>query len=217
MNSLSSDSLRWARREKDRHRALIGLAVVASALIAAAPHNERRMFTIPEFPSAFAAIPEPEQTSLRSAIMGYLHDGCSPTFTNASGDLTQLVNRADCGPARERSKGSSPLVQKPKPLVEPAAFFAAPQDAPFTPGMGGPLVISQPGLTPTPAAFTPPSVGGGGGGGFIPGIPIPLPDFVPPVFGAVPEPSTWALMIAGFGMVGASLRRRRVQVSVTYG
>jgi hypothetical protein len=28
--------------------------------------------------------------------------------------------------------------------------------------------------------------------------------------GAVPEPATWALMIAGFGAVGASLRRRRV-------
>ena len=27
--------------------------------------------------------------------------------------------------------------------------------------------------------------------------------------GAVPEPATWALMIAGFGAVGASLRRRR--------
>jgi len=28
-------------------------------------------------------------------------------------------------------------------------------------------------------------------------------------FGAVPEPATWALMIAGFGLAGVSLRRRR--------
>lgn len=28
--------------------------------------------------------------------------------------------------------------------------------------------------------------------------------------GAVPEPATWAMMIAGFGLMGASLRRRRV-------
>jgi hypothetical protein len=28
--------------------------------------------------------------------------------------------------------------------------------------------------------------------------------------GAVPEPSTWAMMLIGFGAVGASLRRRRV-------
>jgi hypothetical protein len=27
-------------------------------------------------------------------------------------------------------------------------------------------------------------------------------------FGGVPEPATWAMMIAGFGLVGASLRRR---------
>ena len=27
--------------------------------------------------------------------------------------------------------------------------------------------------------------------------------------GAVPEPATWAMMIAGFGLVGASLRKRR--------
>ncbi|MBU3077347.1 PEPxxWA-CTERM sorting domain-containing protein [Sphingomonas sp. XMGL2] len=28
--------------------------------------------------------------------------------------------------------------------------------------------------------------------------------------GAVPEPATWAMMIGGFGLVGASMRRRRV-------
>ena len=29
-------------------------------------------------------------------------------------------------------------------------------------------------------------------------------------FGGVPDPSTWALMVSGFGMVGLSLRRRRL-------
>jgi choice-of-anchor C domain-containing protein len=29
------------------------------------------------------------------------------------------------------------------------------------------------------------------------------------IFGAVPEPATWAMMIVGFGVVGASLRNRR--------
>ena len=33
---------------------------------------------------------------------------------------------------------------------------------------------------------------------------------------AVPEPATWAMMIAGFGMVGAQMRRRRPKVKVTY-
>ena len=31
--------------------------------------------------------------------------------------------------------------------------------------------------------------------------------------GAVPEPTTWALMIGGFGLVGASMRRRSAKVS----
>jgi hypothetical protein len=32
---------------------------------------------------------------------------------------------------------------------------------------------------------------------------------------AVPEPATWAMMIGGFGLIGAAMRRRR-KVSVTY-
>jgi hypothetical protein len=32
-------------------------------------------------------------------------------------------------------------------------------------------------------------------------------------YGAVPEPASWALLIAGFGLVGAASRRRRVTVS----
>jgi PEP-CTERM motif len=34
--------------------------------------------------------------------------------------------------------------------------------------------------------------------------------------GAVPEPSTWLMMILGFGMVGASMRRRKTNVKVNY-
>ncbi|MBS0504308.1 MAG: PEP-CTERM sorting domain-containing protein [Proteobacteria bacterium] len=34
---------------------------------------------------------------------------------------------------------------------------------------------------------------------------------------AVPEPATWAMMIAGFGFVGAAMRRRRRTVQVSFG
>lgn len=34
--------------------------------------------------------------------------------------------------------------------------------------------------------------------------------------GAVPEPATWAMMIAGFGLTGAAMRRRKTRVAVTY-
>ena len=45
--------------------------------------------------------------------------------------------------------------------------------------------------------------------GFIRGY-ILNPISVSPPTGAIPEPGTWAMLIAGFGVVGASLRRRRV-------
>lgn len=38
--------------------------------------------------------------------------------------------------------------------------------------------------------------------------PPPPPPVIPPV-GAVPEPATWAMMIAGFSMVGSTMRRRK--------
>ncbi len=34
--------------------------------------------------------------------------------------------------------------------------------------------------------------------------------------GAVPEPAQWALMLGGFGLAGAAMRRRRARVRVTY-
>lgn len=38
-------------------------------------------------------------------------------------------------------------------------------------------------------------------------------DSRPMVTGAVPEPSTWAMMLAGFGLVGALVRRRRLRTA----
>lgn len=35
--------------------------------------------------------------------------------------------------------------------------------------------------------------------------------------GAVPEPATWAMMITGFGLVGASMRRRRIEKTISFG
>ena len=37
-------------------------------------------------------------------------------------------------------------------------------------------------------------------------------DVAPPV-GGVPEPATWAILIAGFGFVGTAMRRRRIAIA----
>jgi hypothetical protein len=36
---------------------------------------------------------------------------------------------------------------------------------------------------------------------------------IPALSGAVPEPSSWAMMIGGFALVGAGMRRRRTSVA----
>lgn len=41
--------------------------------------------------------------------------------------------------------------------------------------------------------------------------------YTPTETGAVPEPATWAMMLAGFGLIGAGMRRRTsVKAAVTY-
>lgn len=46
----------------------------------------------------------------------------------------------------------------------------------------------------------------------ITGDRIAAPD-VPPVAGVVPEPGTWAMMVAGFGTIGGMMRRRKTRRS----
>jgi hypothetical protein len=39
----------------------------------------------------------------------------------------------------------------------------------------------------------------------------------PPATGAVPEPSTWAMMLAGFGLVGGAIRGSRRRLGLALG
>lgn len=87
-----------------------------------------------------------------------------------------------------------------------AAPGAAPGAGPPIDFGGGPLPIigGLPIFVPGgPGGTIPP--GTPGGGGVI--VPPPLPP-VPPA-GPIPEPSTWLLLIAGFGLTGGAMRRRR--------
>ncbi|NNM78152.1 PEPxxWA-CTERM sorting domain-containing protein [Sphingomonas sp. ID1715] len=103
--------------------------------------------------------------------------------------------------ALPRAAAAAPVAAAAPALVGPAvaegpvAFFGAPG--------GGGGFISGPGV------FLPSFGGGGGGGGGIVLLPpeeSPPETVVPPVAAPVPEPSSWALLIVGFGVIGAALR-----------
>jgi hypothetical protein len=65
-------------------------------------------------------------------------------------------------------------------------------------GTGGPPVLSN---IPGPG-------GGGGGGVFSPPTTLATPE-APPLAASVPEPTSWAMMLVGFALMGRALRRRR--------
>lgn len=162
-----------------------------------------------------------------------------PKFIGESHDLMSLLNARSPGArtggavttkgprvAMARTSRVLPLTQAPiarqstvLPAGVPAAPFAAAPLAALapTPAASVPLLATAPSLAAAPvigsgigaAALLPlplaavliaPGGGGGGGGGFI-----AAPDTAP----AIPEPATWLMMIVGFGLLGAWLRRRR--------
>ena len=86
------------------------------------------------------------------------------------------------------------------PGAPPVASSAAPPPGGST---GGPV-------SSIPGTFgTLPGGGGGGGGGSITG---PIPP-TPPI-AVVPEPTVWAFLILGFGLIGSGLRRSRRRMGV---
>ena len=87
------------------------------------------------------------------------------------------------------------------------------------PGVTTDFVPSPPPPPPpfSPPPFSPPPFSGPiDGPGQGPGDGPPPPGTPPPPrgpTGPVPEPATWALLVSGFGLAGAALRRRRTAVA----
>ena len=130
----------------------------------------------------------------------------APSFQSLS-ERTPAVRLAyvEPGVAVLPSSAIAPAVLGPSPVPATAFAAAAPVSAiPLVPALAG-------GASPLlgAVALVPiiPAVLGGGGGGV--GNQAVAP--------AVPEPATWLMMIAGFGMLGFALRRRRRQLRSAVG
>ena len=125
----------------------------------------------------------------------------TPTLAPPSSDVmaerTPVVKIASAAPPVAILPAIAPAVLAPVPATALAAAFPAVAIATPAAIGGGSSLIGAAAVLP----FIPAVIGGGGGGG---GLEINLAP-------AVPEPATWLMMIAGFGVLGFALRRRRRQ------
>lgn len=152
--------------------------------------------------------------------------GVTPVSIPGTADLAALMKERSPG-AREKgalskkARIAAPALAAKKALPVAAA---APPVAP-TPAMVAPAPVGTlPAAAAAPAALVPAASGGfvplmlplllpGGDDDTTiitpPGGPVTPPVEEPPPPPPIPEPSTWLMMISGFGLLGFALRRRR--------
>ena len=101
-------------------------------------------------------------------------------------------------PAKPKQKPARAAVRQPE--TRPPL-----QDCPTSLGVGAMPVFASPEIAPAPLFSEP----------LMPAWrDTPFVGYLPPSPGMVPEPETWAQLVVGFGLVGASLRGRKVRRSI---
>ena len=181
-------------------------------------------------PFAFAA-QEPNDGAAPSVITvrGLFSDGAPrrfatrstasrPAFQRLGSNVGAFPDNGLGGPVGSPAASSdSPILTVPSPLGRNDGIVPGPgapvTGSPGAPFIGGSVPGGSFGGSPI-GAFVPIAAGPGpgpGAGGTPPPPPIPpgtTPTDPAPVVPAIPEPSTWLLMILGIGWLGVMLRRR---------
>lgn len=134
--------------------------------------------------------------------------------------FTQNSAAPDKGKPAQRALGKifdEPLTSLTGPMAPAAPVVFLPPDADVAAAALPAMALA----VPVGGGFFAPVTGGGfiigGGGGGVGGGPAPIgegpitpaPPTPPLITSAVPEPSTWMLLLIGFAAVGASIRRAK--------
>lgn len=210
-----------------RRGAVIAIVVALAAALGIAVYNGRDMFR----PGPENEIAGAFRNGIAQGVDGLkaVGDTVASLFESrspgerAAGALASLKHRR--APALHQR--ALPKVRRPPASPLAGIVGAAPIPPVIPPVTPGPLynVVGP----PPPVALSPP-VGPGGPGGGFPGLPLPgggggiivpppaivtPPDTpvvpvtpVTPVTPGIPEPSTWAMMLVGFAMIGSAVARK---------
>lgn len=147
---------------------------------------------------------------------------CPPAMLATTAAYVPPVRSAVHKATRPAAKAPASRSAKPKQTAAVIAAVPCPPaliEAPFVPQTTFAEPVPAEGVSspagflsgsPAPGVATtgvgPGSGGGGGDTGVVPVVPgTPAPPATP---GAVPEPSSWSMLLLGFGILGAALRSR---------
>jgi len=203
------DRLRWPpailNRRNGAIAALAGVAAIVSTTIVVDPRlskavGDRVAQSVHRFETVAAMLSERSPGQRPKGALANLKHEKAPVEANAATPQAHVIPPLQAIMATP----AIPLIIPP-PIAAPPLYnvVAGAPAAPIVPASsaagGGPPILTG---IPLP--------GGGIGGGVV--VPPPIVTQVvppPPVTSAVPEPASWAMMLAGFAMLGGALRRQK--------
>lgn len=145
-----------------------------------------------------------------------LKEFCALLLAGGMGAGSVVTVQAVKAPSQREARAAKPkprpkqVAARPRPKLPDCPVVVAPLGHGLLPEFAEAAPLGRPMLAPQlPTGEVAPAVGPGPA--LLPPVSAPItiqPLPAPPVTGAIPEASTWAMMVAGFGLIGLALRRR---------